>query len=248
MINFSKIPHDTFLGRLLRAPLKLIPRTAVLTILQGALRGKKWVVGSGVFGYWVGTYERDLQDFLVKKIKKGAIVFDIGANAGFFTLLASLLAGKEGKVFSFEPFPKNIFFLKKHLELNGSENVAVVENAVSDKSGQDFFLENESSAQGKLSPSGNLSVTTITIDDWIDKGWLPVPNYIKIDVEGAEINAVRGMKNLLEKNSVMLFIGFESDTFHFLKNLGYKAYDFKNGIPLGESDLKRGGDVVYVKD
>lgn len=248
MINFSKIPQNKLLGRLLRAPLKFIPRNVILPILQGALRGKRWIVKSGVFGYWLGTYELEMQNIFKEKIKKGGIFFDIGANVGFFTLIASLFVGKDGKVFSFEPFSKNIFFLKKHIKLNGCENVIVMENAVSDKSGQALFLEGENNAMGKLSSQGNLSVNIIAIDDWIDRGWLPVPNYIKIDVEGAEINVLRGMKNLLEKNSISIFIGFESDTFNFLKNLGYKVYDLENKISLGENDLKRGGDVIYVKE
>ena len=113
MINFSKILADSFIGKVLRKILKIIPPNFVLPILQGRLRGKKWVIGSGVFGYWLGTYEFEKQKLFTKTVKKGDIVFDVGAQAGFYSLLAAELIGEKGKVFAFEPMPDNISYLKK---------------------------------------------------------------------------------------------------------------------------------------
>lgn len=61
------------------------------------------------------------------------VVYDIGANAGFYTLLSSVLTGSNGKVFAFEPVQQNIFYIKNHLGLNKITNTVVVEKAVSDK-------------------------------------------------------------------------------------------------------------------
>jgi FkbM family methyltransferase len=244
MINFSKIPHDTFLGKFLRLPLRLIPRGATLPILQGALRGKRWVVGSGVFGYWLGTYERDLQDFLVKKIKRGTVVFDIGANVGFFTLLASALVGESGRVFAFEPSPRSLAYLKRHIELNGCTNVTVVECAVSDRGGYASFEERESNALGRISPHGTSRVPTVSIDDWIAEGRIPVPDFIKLDVEDSEASALKGMVRLLESRKVVISVGLLGDVYHFLKSMGYHMYSFR-GDPIRESDIEsRGGDMI----
>jgi len=112
MINFSSISEGSLPGKLLRGGLKLIPNAVVVRIMQGHLKGKKWIKGSGVNGYWLGTYELAQQKIFQKYMKEGNVVFDIGAHVGFYTLLATQLVGKKGKVFSFEPNPRNIIFLR----------------------------------------------------------------------------------------------------------------------------------------
>ena len=133
MINFSKSAFNSPLGKLLRLPLKLIPGKTVLPILQGPLKGKRWIKGSSINGCWLGTYELDKQVLFSKYIKHGMTVYDVGANVGLYSLLSSVLAGKEGKVFSFEPLPENISYLKKHIKLNNLTNVKVIVKAVNDK-------------------------------------------------------------------------------------------------------------------
>src|SRR5579862_7724955 len=108
LANLSGISRKSWLGKLLRAPLRLIPRSAVLPILQGPLRGKKWVVGSGNHGCWLGSYEHDKQSLFQKTVRTGDIVYDVGANAGFYSLLASVLVGEKGQVYAFEPLPANL--------------------------------------------------------------------------------------------------------------------------------------------
>ncbi|NQV00191.1 MAG: FkbM family methyltransferase [Parcubacteria group bacterium] len=119
---------------MLRFPLKLIPSGVVVPVMQGVLKGKKWVVGSGDnHGYWLGSYEYRMQSFFAETIKPGSVVYDIGANVGFYTLLASKIVGVQGRVFAFEPLPENIFYVRKHVELNHCDNVVIIEAAVSEK-------------------------------------------------------------------------------------------------------------------
>ena len=92
-MNFSKINYQSFLGRLLRLPLRLIPKGMILPILQGRMRGKKWVVGAGEHGYWLGSYELEKRKAFERIITPGSVVYDIGANVGYFSLLASVLVG-----------------------------------------------------------------------------------------------------------------------------------------------------------
>jgi len=66
-----------------------------------------------------------------KYVKQGMVVYDVGSNVGFYPLLSSALTGNNGKVFSFEPLPENILFLKKHIELIDLDNVKVIAKAVS---------------------------------------------------------------------------------------------------------------------
>ncbi len=141
MVNFTNLSQWSLFGKVLRYFLDFIPDARVLRILQGPLRGKKWVKGSGVNGYWLGSYEVKNQKLFVEFIKGGDIVFDVGAHVGFYSLLFSQLVGKTGRVFAFEPLARNIQFLKKHIELNNISNVEVRECAVAETTGERFFYE-----------------------------------------------------------------------------------------------------------
>jgi len=96
MINFSKISDRGFIGKTLRKVLNIFPKPEIIRILQGPLRGKKWVVKSGVNGYWLGTYELEKQKYFLQFIKEGDVVYDIGAHVGFYTLFTAQLVGKKG--------------------------------------------------------------------------------------------------------------------------------------------------------
>src|ERR671919_200683 len=105
-INFSAVASNTRAGRLLRAPLNWIPSELSVPILQGALRGKKWVVGSSTHGCWLGSYEYAMRHLFERTVERGDIVYDVGAHVGFYTLLASVLVGPTGRVLAFEPLPR----------------------------------------------------------------------------------------------------------------------------------------------
>jgi FkbM family methyltransferase len=205
-MNFSKITNKSFFGRLLRFPLRLIPKKWILPILQGRLRGKRWVVGAGEHGYWLGSYEMRKRQAFEAEIKKGAVVYDIGANVGFYSLLASELVGAEGHVYAFEPLPRNVAFLKKHIALNHLENVTVIEAAVSDAGGEAYFNLGASTSMGHLAESGEITVEKVSLDEMLAKGLLRPPEYMKVDVEGAEFEALKGARKLLEKYRPVLFL------------------------------------------
>lgn len=228
MINFSSIPQSSLIGKILRGILKFIPKNAVLPILQGKLRGKKWIIGSGVFGYWLGDYEFEEQKFFEKIIKKNDIIFDIGAQAGFYTLLASELVGEKGKVFSFEPFPRNISYLKKNIAINNYRNIEVIEAVVTENTGILKFKKGENNFTGQIDENGELEVKAVSIDDLVNKGILSIPNIIKIDVEGAELLVLKGAAYILKKYKPAIFLSIHifNDKIHkdccdFLKNAGY---------------------------
>ena len=97
-MNFSGISNKKLLGKLLRFPFRFIPTDMRMPILQGRLKGKKWIVGSSNHGCWLGSYEYEKRLVFEKTVTKGSIVFDIGAHVGFYTLLASVLVGPGGRV------------------------------------------------------------------------------------------------------------------------------------------------------
>lgn len=78
-----------FIEWALRLPFRLLPKNAVLPVLSGKLRGNRSIVGAATHGCWTGSYERLAQSVFGERIRPGSVVYDIGANAVVFTLLAS---------------------------------------------------------------------------------------------------------------------------------------------------------------
>ncbi len=236
MINFSRVSDKSIVRKIFRLLVKLIPRNTILYILQGKLKGKKWIIGSyPAHSCWLGSYEYKQQTLFSKIIKQGSIVYDIGASAGFYTLLASVLVGPRGKVFAFEPSPRNIYYLKEHLRLNRCNNVTVIEAAVSDKDNIAFFEECITSSFDHLSTKGNFEVKTISLDNLVAKGKIPPPDYIKIDVEGAELSVLFGAKKILVNCSPTTFLSTHGFDLHsqcctFLKSINYDLQSVNGDI------------------
>lgn len=231
-MNISKIPENSFTGQILRKFLNIIiPQKAIIPILQGRLRGQKWIVESGEHGCWLGSYENEKRIAFEKVVNSGHIVFDVGANVGYYSLLASILVGPKGMVYSFEPVPKNIYFLKRHIQLNNIRNIVLIEAAVSDRNGSSTFISDKNTKRsrciGKLSPNGNIIVKTVSLDRLFEQGDIPIPKYIKIDVEGAEMLVFLGARKILSKFHPTIFLATHGDLIHqeccdFLESMGYE--------------------------
>src|SRR5258707_6646816 len=138
-VDISRVSRASLLGKALRAPLAFIPKAAVVRVLQGPLAGRRWIVGSATHGAWLGTYEYRKQRLFALSIQPGMVVFDLGANVGFYTLVAAVRTGERGRVYAFEPVPRNLGFLRRHLGHNRVRNVEIVEAAVSNASGVAAF-------------------------------------------------------------------------------------------------------------
>lgn len=213
-MNFSGLSANRFWGKLLRLPLKLLPSYMVMPIWQGRLKGRKWIVGSSNHGCYLGSYEYEKRLLFESVVKEGGVVWDVGAHVGFYSLLASILVGPAGRVVAFEPWPENIVYLKKHLYLNRLENVTVVEKAVSDCTGEAWFQEGSCRSTGHLSPQGTLKVKTIRLDDFVQENPALAPDYLKIDVEGAELAVLAGAEKLLADFRPTIFLATHGREIH----------------------------------
>ena len=151
-------------------------------------------------------------DFKIIKnnVKDGDNVIDLGANIGYFTLILAKLVGPTGKVFAFEPDPRNLALLKKNVEYNNYKNVIIVPKAVSnvnDKctlyTGQKTFGQNKiyKPKNTKIQKFIPIDSETVRFDDFFKtNGLLDKISFIKMDVEGAEFLALSGMKEILKLN------------------------------------------------
>jgi FkbM family methyltransferase len=225
-MNFSGISKDTLLGRLMRSPLRLIPAAAVVPILQGPLRGKKWIAGSSTNGCWVGSFEYEKQQAFRRAVAPGDVVYDLGANVGFYSLLASVLVGPRGHVYSFEPLPANLAMLRRHMEMNGVRNCTVFEAAVAASDGHARFDASISGDMAHFSNHGADVVRTVALDSLFRSSEILPPRVMKIDIEGAELEALRGAAELIETHRPAIFLATHGDEVHrsclqFLRERGY---------------------------
>ncbi|MCX6326193.1 MAG: FkbM family methyltransferase [Bacteroidia bacterium] len=168
----------------------------MVKINAGPLNGKKWIVTSG--GKFIkGTQELYKTEAFLKNFNKGEVFFDIGAHVGYFSAIAAVLNEGSGSIYAFEPRPMNAMFFKKHMNVNHFQNVTLFEAAVGESDGDVSFDTGHGSATGHVSQNGKIRVRQVSIDKMVKDGSLPSPGFIKIDVEGGEIEVLKGLKDVI---------------------------------------------------
>ena len=157
-----------------------------------------------------GVYEPLETRFFQENVKAGQYVLDIGANIGYYTLLFARQVGEQGRVYAFEPEPVNYSLLSRNLIANGYKNVVAVNKAVSDKAGEiDLNLSEENSGGHRTfqtAPRGKtIRVNAIALDDFLKD--IPHPfDWIKMDIQGAELFALKGMERMLRNNDRIVLV------------------------------------------
>lgn len=233
-MNISSISNRSVVGRLIRLPLALIPASLPMPVLQGPLRGYRWIAGSSNHGCWLGSYEYSKQRLFAQMLRAGDVVFDVGANAGFYSLLAASRVRPNGTVVAFEPLPENVRFIQRHAHINKVNHVRVVQAAVGSRNGTARFQPHRSKAMGRLSEGGSLEVDMVSIDTLCEARTIPEPTLMKIDVEGGELDVLEGALRVLTRVQPTIFLATHGAEVHrkccdFLKSV---AYDLR---PVDES-------------
>jgi FkbM family methyltransferase len=165
---------------------------------------------------------------MVIEIEPGQNFFDVGANVGYYSILASALVGTRGTVTAFEPVVENIVFLRQHVVLNRTDNVRILPLAVSDEEGISKFSSGPVTSMGALvrdDGAGDMLVATTTLDSIVQYLKI-VPDVIKVDVEGAEMRVLGGATSLLKERRPKIFLSTHSkelreECLRFLKGFGY---------------------------
>lgn len=174
--------------------------------------------------YGMNLIHEEATTALFKKVvKPGDVVLDLGANIGYFSLLAARLVGNNGKVFAFEPEPINFYYLMKNIGINNYLNIFAIQKAVSQETGKaKLFICSydsghhtinqcegiEAYSQGRPTEKDSIEVDTVVLDEFLEKKTDRV-DIIKMDVEGAEAHALAGMRNTLQRNKrIKVFLEF----------------------------------------
>ena len=221
-------------GRLLRLPLRLIPVASVLPVMSGPLRGVRWTVGAAPHGAWIGILEREKLRHFVKRLRPAMTVWDIGANAGLYTLASARAVGAAGRIVAFEPMPRNLHFLRRHIVLNGLTNVEVCDAAVSDTAGVIRMADGDSPSEFHVAPEGTWAIRAVTLDGWHAKTASRTPDLIKVDVEGAEAAVLRGGARLFAEHRPTVYLALHGEhqrreCGRLLDQWGYRTTSLERG-------------------
>lgn len=199
-------------------------------------------------GYWYHGKNREKvqMDIFKTIINEGDTVIELGAHIGYISLYFSKLAGASGKLYVFEPGANNLPYTRANLGNSNVKNIELVEKAVSDQNGTaTFYLENITGQSNSLVKDYRVTnkiqsksyldlqknaveVETIRLDDFVQQRNINKVDFVKIDIEGAEYMALKGMTRILDVLHPTMMIEVTENheaLFNLLKEKGYKIVD-----------------------
>jgi FkbM family methyltransferase len=202
--------------------------------------------------YWLGSHEPAIQAALVRLVGRGDVVYDVGAHAGFFAVLAQRAAGVSGRIVAFEANPDVAERLSRNLELNGGAPARVVARPAAAESGPVVFVAGPTPQEDSLRPPvvlggsarrRSLELDAVTLDEILDEGERP-PDVIKIDVEGAELAVLRGAREVIASARPQIVCELHAwaapaETLAYAAELGLTATDLDRR-PLTAAKIEKG--------
>jgi len=154
---------------------------------------------------WAGG-EREQLEYFIKQIRDADVVWDVGAFIGMFSMFASQAVGANGQVFTFEPEASTAELVKKNCAYNNISNITLIEAALGEEDGEAMIYssEEDQNAISSLKPGENLKKQGIPIqirtgESLVRQHEAEPPTVVKMDVEGAEYQALKGMREVLER-------------------------------------------------
>ncbi|MEX2607374.1 MAG: FkbM family methyltransferase [Kiritimatiellia bacterium] len=226
--------------------------------------GKNWNIWSP--GTWEAQHmamaEDVLRDVVRRELKPGDVTYDIGANVGMYATLMSREIGKKGHLVAIEANPLCISYLQTNLSLNSCfDNYTILPVAVSERCELipftiDYGNSNLATLQGteafNWKTGHEILVHAEPLDNLIFENGLRYPDFIKLDIEGAEAMALRGMQKILSDHKPTLFIELHGlnaavHSLHILEELAYAVESAESGATFPSSDTlaATGRDEIY---
>jgi FkbM family methyltransferase len=206
-------------------------------------RQTRVLTGSGWESSQVVGHERSVTDWLVKKVKPGWVIYDIGSNIGQYALLFSRLVGERGQVYCLEANPISVNYLRLGLEASGRKNVRVFPVAVTGGSDSTRLRINYGNLSTAVTGDSYLysnkvgheiHAPGISLDDLVNRYVLKPADLIKIDIEGAEAESIFGMMQVIQSNRPVVVLEAHGvyaaeQCVRQLDNAGYRYLHLKSG-------------------
>lgn len=225
-ISASAWTYKTLLSR---KPLKKIADKIIKSVIPDRINIEEGILtlnqnDVGVSGMLaLGLYESYQTEIFRNHLKKGMIVVDIGANIGYYSIIAAKRVGEEGKVFAYEPENENLILLEKNIEINSFNNIIAIKVALSNQFGTSkLYLTEDNKGTHSLidnrQTNNSVAVGTDTLDHSLEQFGFPKIDLIKMDIEGAEILALDGFKRVIDTSpNLIMFIEFYPNAIRRLK-------------------------------
>ncbi|HET6145803.1 MAG TPA: FkbM family methyltransferase [Candidatus Acidoferrales bacterium] len=232
-----------------------------------------WLGGRGPLDNALSTegFEKAETNFVQRLLRPGLTVLDIGAHHGLYTMIASKLVGRTGRVIAFEPSPRERKRLKRHIDVNSCSNVRVASIALGKTTKREnlYLASDGENWCNSLRPpsvetrSRLVEVQVRPLDDFLAESAISNVDFIKIDVEGAELDALAGAKRLLSSNLRPIFLievedrrtnpwGYQArEIVRFLAVIGYHWFSLtEDGFPhpIASDQEKYDANLVAVPD
>lgn len=195
--------------------------------------GAWWLAGVNVGdrGLLLNDFEKRELLFVERFLQLGMTVFDIGANHGLYSVLASKRIGRDGRVYAFEPSTRERARLLRNLKINGCKNVQVIEVAIGQESGGAILHVVEGTEVGCNSlrvpdvaqPTVQVKVRIQTLDDFLTQAVVTKIDFMKLDVEGAELSVLKGGERFFSSSQRPVILAEISDK--RTKAWGYAAHE-----------------------
>lgn len=229
---------DRFTGALLRRSEVTVGTAGLRFICRGDAGG----VAINLLRH--GVYEKALVDFLTRNLRPGGRFLDVGANIGYFTLIAGAIAGPGGRVCALEPDSMNFRFLTENVRRAGLRNVTALPFAAAGRPGwKSLFISSENPGDHRLAlmpgeRRRRVTVRVVRVDDILPEKSL---DFAKVDVQGAEPLVLEGMRETIE-NSPDIVIAVEWSRPH------YEAFGWSPGSFLQLLELLSLRPAVLERD
>jgi FkbM family methyltransferase len=192
-----------------------------------------------------GNLESPVQEAMVRHLPPGGVLYDIGANIGFFSLLGARLAGPEpGHVYAFEPAPANAHAIEINAARNEFANITVLAQAVGARRERVRLQLVDDAAWSKLEDYGAhplteevIEVDQVAVDELLSAEQIRPPTLVKIDVEGAELAVLEGMRATIASHQPAIICELHDTNGEFvaaMRALNYRVINLDGAGPLEE--------------
>lgn len=172
-------------------------------VRSGINQGRRWSLATTGRGYGSGSFGADRLEVLAELVRPGECVFDLGAHKGFMSLACARLVGPEGTVVAVEPGRSNLWFLRRHVAWNRAANVRIVPCAVGEEPREVAFGGRGDSLAYQVG-EGDDRVELKTLPQIAREQSVPRPTVVKMDIEGQELATLRGAREVLRPDVVLL--------------------------------------------
>jgi FkbM family methyltransferase len=210
-------------------------------IQKGLGRGLRFNGGESAVGFILGTHDTDVQFALSRLLRPGMVCYDVGANVGFTAVLAARCVGDAGRVVCFEPLSDNARQIRVNADRNGFSQIQVHQVALGGADGEAEFRLSHAPTWGRLADagatpeqSGTTRVPVRRLDSLAASESLPPPQFIKMDVEGAEADVLAGGRAMLAAARPVMVIELHHTYQAVVDALAGLDYEVRPLVPGGQ--------------